>query len=397
MTIEEARSKFLSRINPISLSEKVPLLESLNRILSEDVFAPIDVPSFPKSAMDGYAVSSADVETASNLNPVQLKVLGENLAGNFNEFKYEKNSAVRVMTGGFVPFGFDSVIKQEDTDYGEKTVKIFSSAKPFMNYCKIGEDIQKGTLILKKNTVLKPVHIGILASLGLDFVNVRKNPKILIVSTGTELLNPGEKLQNGKIYNSISFLLGAEIKSCGMDFESKIVGDEEVLLKKILSSSENYDIIITTGGVSVGKKDIVSKILSELGAETVFRAVDVQPGTPTMGSFLSGKPILSLSGNPFAASVNFELYFWDILSKLTGNEILPCQKEAVFVGEYRKKNFHRRFIRAFYENGKVSLPSQNHASSVLSNLLECNCLIDLPPQTEIQNGQKVQIRFLKEI
>lgn len=398
--VEEGLALFEKEITPIKSVVSAVLDEAEGKVLAEDVVATFPVPHFPKSAMDGYAVFHNDVEAATKENPVRLKVVCEICAGDYFDKVYTPGTAIRVMTGGYVPEGYTAVVRQEDTDYGEEDVLIYSSVKEYQNYCKVGEDIEKGAKVLEKGELLRPVHIGLLASLGIDKVKVVEPVKVAIISTGSELLNIGDYLQPGKIYNSISYMLSASIKREGFNvISSRICPDEELSLKEaIQDASEKADVIITTGGVSVGKKDLLPEVLESMGGKMLFHRANIQPGTPTMGSILNGKPVLSLSGNPYAAIANFELYFWNIACKLMKcNKWQPRVGKAVLTTEYNKINRLRRLIRAYVKDGQVIIPTDVHSSSVISTLTRCNCFIDLEAGRRVQVGDQVTIRYFDSI
>lgn len=378
--------------------QEVSIEEACGCVLAETVYSDMSVPPFPKSAMDGYAVRAQDLEGASQENPVVLQVQGELLAGDYEEFSYKVGTAVRVMTGAYVPEGYDAVVKQEDTDYGDKQVSVYTSIKPYMNYCKVGEDIGEGTVVVKQGTRLTPVHIGLIAGVGKDIVRVHRPVRVAIICTGTELCEAGAPLPKGKIYNNISHILAAGIRREGLQVVSRqiCVDEEAVLTEKLEEALEISDVVITTGAVSVGKKDIVPDVLTGMGAEILFRRANIQPGTPTTASVRDGKLILSLSGNPYAAIVNFEIYFWAVVTKMMGHESYEVRKEtAILQSEYGKVNRMRRFIRAKAEGGRVYLPTGVHTSSVIHNLTECNCFIDLEPGRSVGVGDEVRIRYIK--
>lgn len=407
MQIDKCLEILLEHVNTKIDMEEVALMDAVGRVLGRDIVADTNVPSFAKSAMDGYAVVSSDVASASAASPVRLQVIGQLCAGEYKDFDHTKahaeessatGKALRVMTGAMVPEGFDAVVRQEDTDYGMDFVSIRSSVDKFQNYCHVGEDIKKGTVVLDRGTVVLPVHIGILASLGIDKVPVLTPLKIAIISTGDELVLPGERLDNGKIYGSIAFMLGAAIRKEGLQVVSMELCRDHVkqavsLLDEAVKAA---DVIITTGALSVGKKDFMPEALKTAGAETLFRNADIQPGTPTMASLLCGKPVLSLSGNPYAALANFEIYFWDLAAKLMGSDNLRPRIETLPMAEdYTKKNKSRRLVRAFAKEGKVYLPAKEHQASLIYNLTKCNCLIEFEAGKTVSKGDKVKVRFIK--
>ena len=398
MEIEECVASFLEKVTPVSETERVHITNACNRVAAEAVCVGHPVPAFPKSAMDGYAVCASDVEKASQETPVVLKVLGENCAGDCNELPYMPNSAVRVMTGAYIPDGFDAVIRQEDTDYGMDQVVIYASVKPYTNYCKIGEDMKAGEAVLEKDCLITPLHIGLLASIGAESVEVYRPLKVALVSTGSELTPIGTMLEKGKIYNSILYSLKAAIEreNFCVSYEQMCADEEQELERILLEAVDSADIVITTGGVSVGKKDLLPEILEKVGAQHLFTRANIQPGTPTIGSLLKGKPVLSLSGNPYAAIVNFEIYFWELVSVMTRNDSWKTvTTTAVLKSAYPKTNKLRRFVRAYEENGEVYLPVQIHASSVISNMTQCNCFIDIPAKTSVSVGDRVTIRKMR--
>ncbi|MDE6014917.1 MAG: molybdopterin molybdotransferase MoeA [Acetatifactor sp.] len=405
LEIEDCLAMLLERVSLQEVQE-VSLAQACGMVLAETVCSDIDVPPYQKSAMDGYAVCAADLEsisesqTAAEDSFVELKVKGRLLAGDYEEIPYEKHTAVRVMTGAFVPEGYDAVVRQEDTDYGEETVKVFAPVKPFQNYCKAGEDIRRGDVVAERGTRLNPVHIGLLAETGRANIRVYRPVRVAILCTGSELARVGEPLGKGKIYNNISYILEAGIRREGLQvsFVELCADEEELLLQKLQEALEAADIVITTGAVSVGEKDIVPAVLESLGAEILFRRARIQPGTPTTASVKDGKLILSLSGNPYAAIVNFEIYFWPLMAKMMGHESFDTVKTtAVLQSPYGKVNRMRRFIRARAEGGNVYLPSAVHASSVIHNMTECNCFIDLEPGRAVQVGDEVRIRYIKGV
>lgn len=396
MEVEEALSLILDRIQPKEYEIMIPLQQACGKVVSRNIVSELMIPPFPKSAMDGYAVYAADTRTASREHPVQLTVLGEMLAGDDKDLIGRPGTAVRIMTGGMIPDGYDAVVKQEDTDYGEDIVEIYGSVAPDQNYCQIGEDIRIGDMLIAKGTRITPVHMGLLASIGMEQVPVIEPMKVALIATGSEIMMPGQPLQRAKIYNSITYMLAGVLDSYGIQVTQMLhCKDDEISLQNMIRDQiEQADVIITTGAVSVGKKDIVPHVLEELGAEILFRRVNIQPGTPTTASFLQDKLILSLSGNPYAAMANFDLYFWPVAAKLLGDPSLELPvKKAVLQTPYHKKIRLRRLVRAWYHDGVVELPSEVHASSVISNLTACNCYLDTEDRQQLLVGDEVTVRI----
>ena len=391
--IEKAVDLLLEHIKTQTETMELDILKANSFILAEDIYSPVSVPGFPKSAMDGYAVKSEDTITAGINSPVLLKTAGKD-----DYRSHTAGTAVKIMTGEFIPDFYDCVIKQEDTDNEENHIKIFKNIKPWENYCKIGEDIQKGELVLKKNTGLKSFHTGILASLGITSVKVLKPLSVGIIATGNEIVKPGDPLVQHKIYDSCSYVIASSLIENGVNvLFMEICEDDEDKISALIKDKINLaDILITVGSISVGTRDILPKALKQIGAEQIFKHINMKPGTPVLANHYSDKVILSLSGNPFAAFVNFHIFFWPLLKKFMKNKELGLRtSEAVLKSGYIKKDSLRRFIRAYEENGSVTaINSRNHAS-VLSSLAECNCLIDQKPNTEIKKGDKVKIIYFK--
>lgn len=403
MEIEECLSLLLEAEHIELQTESVELQDSYGRISSADIYSPIMIPPFPKSAMDGYAVKSEIVMKATKEAPVRLKVIGELCAGDYAEYEPDNNTAVRIMTGAYVPANYDAVVRQEDTDYGEDYVNIYRGVGSYTNYCKIGEDLKQGQLVIKKGDRIDALRIGLLANMGISQVEVYRRLKVAVISTGSELCRVGDRLLPGKIYNNISHILSATMKHENIDvIYSDICEDETGVVADTINrlvKDEKADIIITTGAVSVGKKDIIPEVVEKIGANIIFRRANIQPGTPTMASVMNtGTILIHLSGNPYAALTNFEIYFWPLIAKIYGCEYYkPVIKEAIFKSEYPKINKMRRYIRAYTCDGEVRLPSNVHASSVISNMTECNCFIDLEKGRELKTGDKVKVVYFKGI
>ena len=397
MEIHEAKEKLLNSLSKLDYDvEEVALPDAIGRVSAEDIVSKVNVPSFPKSAMDGYAVCSKDIVGASEQNPIELKVISKLFAGETGEIHFDHFSAVRVMTGSIVPDGYDAVVMQEDTDYGEQNVLIKKEVKPYTNYCEVGEDIKNGETVINKGAVINRTNIGTLASLGISKVKVYSKPKIGVISTGTELALLNSELEDGQIYSSISYMLKSQLKSSGIDAEICVCADNQDEIKDtVLEYLDKNDVVITTGGVSVGEKDLMPNVLDEIDAVTVFSRVNIKPGTPTMASVKNGKMILSLSGNPFAALANFDYYFWDVLAEVTGNNNYKSNiVKATLANDYEKLEKTKRLLRAKLDNGKAYLEKVN-SSSVISNMSDCNCYVFIDENKAYKAGNEVKVLMMK--
>ena len=264
-----------------------------------------------------------------------FQVVGEICAGDYLSPQAKPCTAVRVMTGAMVPEGYDCVIRQEDTDYGQKQADVYVEGKPWQNYCRIGEDIQAGTCIIPRQERLSAGHIGVLASMGIQEITVLQEPKVGIISTGNELVPLTRPLGKVGVYPSSAYAIASQLKSQGVQVPfMEICPDDPQGFSRMLDERIGQaDVIITTGALSVGKKDFLPEALEEMGAERLFHGVNMRPGTPVMANRYKDKLILSLSGYPFAAMVNFQLFFWPVMVRLVGNESLSWKKTRRMVAE----------------------------------------------------------------
>lgn len=397
--LEEALQLILDRVNKITDTLNVKVGEAGGFCLAEDVYAPVDNPPFPRSPVDGYAVRAVDIEGADQEHPAALKVAGCIYAGGDGQsYTVKPGEAYRIMTGAPFPRGTDTAVKQEDTDYGEDTVRIYKSQKAYDNYCFQGEDYKKGCLLLKKGTRLTFAEQGILSGIGCTEIPVFRKPVIRVFTTGDELCPPGQTLMPGKIYDSNGMMVSSRLRELGIAPRSVChqPDSEEKLAEALRNAAEDADLILTTGGVSVGKKDILHGALAKLGAEKVFWRIKLQPGMPTIFSVYQNTCILSLSGNPFGTMANLELLLRPALAEITGDAGYLMEKRQGVMGmDFQKKSRVRRFVRAVYKDGTVSFPQGIYSSGAIGTLRGCNCLLDVPAGTDaVRAGEKVTVWML---
>lgn len=427
----------LAELNP-GKPVMVHILDALGKFTAKDCISTINQPPFDRSPLDGYAFKAADSVGASKESPVTLSVIAEVDAGDYFEGEIEAGQAVRIMTGAPIPSGADCVIKQEDTDYGEESVQIYKELKAYDNFCYAGEDFKVGDCLIEAGTKITAIEVGILASMGISEVEVleawecdvkeieaegiegnkiiaekkkletkeienRKKEydiKVAIFSTGDELVAPDtDILPKGKIYNSNMYLLVARMKELGINVsEFGHLGDDSSLVaKKIKELSDTYDLIITTGGVSVGKKDIMHEALDILDAKRIFWRVKLKPGMPTIYARVNHAAVLCLSGNPYGAAVNVDLLGRCALATLAGDDsLLMSEKTAILQNEFLKGGGGvPRYVRAFYDDGKVFIKTGKHSSGVLGSMQGCNCLIVVPADAHgIKAGDQVTVALL---
>ncbi|MCL2618194.1 MAG: molybdopterin molybdotransferase MoeA [Defluviitaleaceae bacterium] len=387
----------LDTVEPQTQVLEVPLPQALGLHIAQDVYAPIDVPTFNRAGVDGYALRASRTEGASKEYPVRLKVQAELMAGDICNADPDDTQCVRIMTGCQVPGGFDAVIRQEETNGGGDQVEIYTGVKPFANLGMLGEDISKGQLVITRSTKLTPIHIGILASLGLTEVEALKPPRIGLISSGSELAELGKPLLPGQIYCSNRHVLAARLSQLNTDVVVNMqhrdnVGEFSALIEEHIGK---VDMLVTTGAVSVGKMDIMHDVLTTLGAARLFRKVNMRPGTPVIASIYRGKPILSLSGNPLAAVTTFELLFRPMLCAFLQSDAYAVRRvKGTLMDRFGKESRQRRFVNARFESGRVYLGAGDR-SSVLSSMLGCNCFVDIPAGTPaLQQGQEVEVALI---
>ncbi len=397
--LEEAR-RLIEERGCAPGAEKVALPEAHGRVLAKDITAPVDYPPFNRSPLDGYALQAADTVGASPGAPARLKVVDTVYAGGYSHKIVTGGIAVRLMTGSPIPEGADCVIRQEDTRLEEGWVVIEKELIPWENYCFRGENLRKGDTVLKKDSVLQAAAIGVLAGVGVAAVPVYKKPTAAVLSTGDELIEPGTLPAPGQIYGSNLYTIACRLKECGVNVLSTgILRDDSAAIgNAVAEAAGRADFIVTTGGVSAGEKDLMAAVMKGLGAEIVFRGVKIRPGSAVLFSVFGGKPVISLSGNPLASAVTFELLLPSFLQKITGNRSLERRTmQAVLQNDFDKKSPVRRALRGkFWRDceGKavVEIIDHMHSSGNLTVALKSNCYVDVEKgSTGLKRGEMVRI------
>ena len=396
ISVEQAVELLLAHARPVEGVERVPLADALGRVLAEDMRAPFANPPFDRSPLDGYTFASEATKGATRENPARLAVVGEECAGDFYAQRVARGTAVRIMTGGAIPAGCDCVVRQEDVTEEAGAIAVPFALCHHENYCFAGEDTPKGALLAQAGEELLAAHIGLFASLGFAEVPVYRRLRVAIASTGDELALPGTPLAPGKIYNSNLYLLAARLREMG--FLPEVLGilpdDVEKAAACIAGYRGRADLFLTTGGVSVGKKDILHGVVRAVG-ERLFWRVCMKPGAPAIGYTAGDMLGIALSGNPFAAYATFELIVRPVLAKFSRREALLCRRtRGVLADAFPKESLGRRFIRAHFEAGRVALPPQ-HASGALAGLTRCNAFVEIPAGTgKLDAGTEVDVILL---
>ncbi len=408
ISVEEALNKILDFIDVLEEEEK-PLLDCLGQVLAEDLYAPFDVPPQDNSAMDGYAVRDKSIEGASYEHPKVLRVVGEVAAGCVTGFKVEPGTAVRIMTGALVPQGADLVVPFEDTDEVDRKqisgsraeIGVRISLLEGSNIRRRGEDITKGELVMKRGRLLHPAEIGVLASLGKRVVSVIRRPVVGILSTGNELVEIGQPLSQGKIYNSNSYSLAAQVLRCGG--VPKLLGvapDDVEELSTSVRRGLDCDMLITSGGVSLGDYDIVKHVLATEG-DISFWTVRMKPGKPlAFGTFKrdDGKrlPHLGLPGNPASSMVTFEVFARPAILKMMGkSNLVKPNIKAIMEDSVKNKDGRRIFARVAISkrDGKYfACLTGPQGSGILTSMAKANGLAIIPETVkEVKPGDAVEV------
>ncbi len=402
-TVDEHLEVVLGRVTALPAFDQ-PLMEALGLVLCEDVVSAVSLPGFDNSAMDGYAVQAADLAGASQDNPITLPVVGEFRAGRSEPIVVTPGTCVRIMTGAEMPRGADSVVPVEWTDGGTVNVRIAQQPAVGASVRRAGEDVHAGDQVLDRDTVLGPRQIAVLAAVGRARVKARPRPRVVVVSTGAELREPGSRLGEGQIYDSNSYTMAACARDAGaVVYRVGIVDDDPKRIMDTLSDQlVRADLVITTGGVSMGAYDVVKEELSKLGTVD-FPQVAMQPGKP-QGFGVLGEdevPIFTLPGNPVSAYVSFEVFVRPALRKLMGQ--MPYRRttvRGVTLDGFSSPAGRRQFVRVaarFGDEGWMASTVGGHGSHLLGGLSRANALIVVPEDvTAVRAGDQVELLLLDE-
>ena len=379
LTVDEALERILARISPLPPRD-VPLLDALGRTLAEDVAADRDVPPFRNSAMDGYAVRGEDVATA----PARLRVVGSVAAGGVPQRAGGRGEAMRIMTGAPMPDGADTVVRVEDTDNDDEVVSITAATPPGLSVRQAGEDLRRGETILRAGTVLRAAEIGVLASIGRAKPRVVARPRVAVLSTGDEVVDPATEPGPGQIRDTNRYSLAAAIFAAGCGpWLRPIVRDTADDLRRALSDAIDADAIVTSGGVSVGDHDHVKPVISEMGTID-FWSIAIRPGRPlAFGELRDGAraiPIFGLPGNPVSALLTFELFVRPALLRMSGRTKMHRPRmTARLLDPLEKPASLRFFARGIHDASAGTVRATGpQGSGILRSMALANCLIDLP-------------------
>ena len=394
--VSEAQEIILKCVAPIGV-ESVPLVGALQRVIAEAVISPRDIPPTDNSAMDGYAVQYRDVEGASAERPAILDVIDILPAGKTPQHQVATGQAIKIMTGAPMPAGADTVIQVEHTNANDRKVEIYQAPAAGSHLRRRGEDIRRGECVIAQDTRLRPAELGVLASVGKAQVFVYQRPRVAILATGDEIADLGDPDAGHKIINSNSYTLaGQVIEAGGIPLLLGVAPDERHEMSRRIASGLKADVLITSGGVSVGDFDYVRECLEQAGFTPHFWTVALRPGSPVTFGAVGQVPVFSLPGNPVASMVTFELFVRPALLKINGyTELFRTRSTAILQDEVRKRRGVRTFLRGILSqlNGQdVVTTTGPQGSGILRSMNLANCLIDIPEDVEqLQPGEMIQV------
>lgn len=397
--IEEIRQALLEvKVN--LKTEEVPIEEAYGRVSGEKVTAKMEVPSFKRSAYDGYAIRREDIREASKEHPVTLKVTEVIPAGSMGRLPITKGTAARIMTGAMVPEGADGIVKHEDTRFTENEVSFFTPTDAG-NIVAVGEDVGHGICLIEPGKVIGAADIAVLAGQGKDHIRVFQKPRIGILSTGSELVERGQELPVGKVYNTNPLLLAGYIRQYGMiPKDCGIVPDEiDILADRVQEVLTDSDMVITTGGVSAGDFDYVPKVMELIGAEILFHRIPMKPGGAMLAAVKDGKVILGLSGNPGAAAVGLLYMGLPFMKKLCGRKDICMEKaKAILARPFEKASPRTRILRgrAKIKDGRLVFePIENQKNGSVLSMMDCNLLGEIPAGSPaLVAGAEIDVYFI---
>jgi len=405
MSVSDASTAILEAVTQLEPIDR-ELTDALGLVLAEDVTSPLSLPPWDNASMDGFAVRGEDVRDASSTSPRVLQVVGTIAAGMLSEHTVGAGEAMRIMTGAPIPPGADSVIRVEDTDDGERAVKIRSDRDAGRNVRPKGEDVAQGETAVHAGTALRAGHLGLLASIGRAHVRVHRRPLVAVLASGDELVDVDrfhEVLEGrgAKIVSSNTYVLAAAVREAGGEpILLGTVGDDPGQLRERLASCE-CDLLLTTGGVSVGAFDFTRAVLAELGADMRFWRVRIRPGAPLGFGVLRGMPWLGLPGNPVSSAVTFELFARPAIRKMLGHTDVFRRLTTVRVLEaitIAAPLTH--FLRAMVDREDTELVARltgPQGSGLISSIARANALLVVPPsRTSIAAGETVDALLLRD-
>ena len=386
LTVPEASARILEHITRLSI-ERIPLLDALGRVLAESVSAPMTLPAWDNSAMDGYAVRGSDIDAATTERPVRLRVLETVAAGRFATQPVGRGEAIRIMTGAPLPKGADTVVRVEDTDGGTTQVEVRDARDARRNIRPRGEDFNEGDALLEVGAPLGPAQLGILASIGRASVDVYRRPRVAIMGSGDELVDVDrfhEVLAGRKIISSNGYTLHALVRDAGGEpVNLGVASDDPASLREHLTRAAGCDLVLTSAGVSVGEFDYTRDVIASLGADMKFWRVRMRPGAPLGFGVLGSTPWIGLPGNPVSAMVTFELFVRPVVRRMLGHTRLfrrpipVVLQERVSIGA-RLTHFLRAIVTTRDDGTVTARLTGPQGSGILTSMSRANALLVVP-------------------
>ena len=408
MSVDEALDNFFKEVSIRQLGEEsIPILDSLGRVLSEDVYAPVDVPPFDRAAVDGFALKAENTYGASPSNPVVFDVVGSSEMGQVPTVRVNNFEAARIFTGAPLPKGTNSVVMLEYTnEISADKIEAVNAVTPWRNASKRGEDIKKNEKVLARGLVLRSQDIGIIASVGRRKVMVARKPRIAVLSTGNELVEPTEDIPRGKIIDSNKYSISSAAKEAGADpIMLGIARDDPSEIRSRLDQGCRVaDMIITIGATSVGSKDYLPNVVKSMGKPGIIvHGISMKPGSPTALAAVNGKPIVLLPGNPAAAFISFFVFVRKIIGRMLGldESIRNLTIRASLTRRVPSTIGMRNYVRVFVKKSGGSYlaePIRIAGAGILSSVTKANGLLVIPENREgFERGEEVDIVILRDI
>ena len=405
MTFDEAKKVISEQLKPEALGEEeISLLEAYNRVLRENVVSALEIPPFNRSTVDGYAVEAADTFGAEEKQPVKLKLCGVVNVGEPPKISVGKGEAAEIVTGAPVPDGADAVVMVEDTDSEDIALRVYRAVTKGENVMKKGTDIKKGETVLKAGQVLGASEIGVLAALGLTKVKVFKVPVVAVLSTGAEVTEPGKELPAGKIYDINAYSLSTAVReSGGKPVYFGVVPDDKAELRNALERAlASADMVLTSGGVSVGPKDLTPQIVDSLGEPGVLvSGIAVKPGKPTTIALIRRKPVFSLPGHPTSALLMFHLLVRPVIQLMSGRPVTEVKTvKALASARIFSAKGRRTFVMVKLKRDKsnrlVAEPVETGASGAITTLAKADGFVEIPENQQfVDADEEVDVALLK--
>jgi len=395
LPFEEARAVVEANIGPVTRVETINIDDAAGRVLAGDIVADLSIPSFNRAAMDGYAVKAKDTFNAGQFSPRVLNLVGEVHAGESPKQKVNTGECVQIATGAMMPRGADSVVMVEDTEAENSRVKVFRSAYPGANVAKKGEDIRKGATVLKEGFVLEPGRVGVLASQGITSVRVYEKPGVAVLPTGEEVIEVGKRLKQGQVYDINSHTISSVVKANGgIPIRVGIANDNLDELKSTIGEALKSDLVVLSGGSSVGERDLLVDVLQGWG-EILFHGIQVKPGKPTIFAILpvegQGKPLMGMPGYPTSCLINTYLFLLPAVRKMA--HLPPRRGETVEARLSRRVpgSVGRRQFLTVRIVGDEAVPVFKESGAITS-VAEADGYIEIAPNIDLlEKGETVMV------